>query len=160
MYTYERYNFRMVTPLLALMAIAFLVYKEYIGAGSSVALGILLVYSFQGVKIDKLGKRFIRYDRFIGFRIGRWETLPQPSYVTLVRINLSSRRTLPAPMLMPETKKGAKAFKVNLVVEDERRYIPICRGSLEKMREEAIKLGSALDIRVLDYSTHEKKWIL
>ena len=160
MYTYEKYNFRIITLILGLMAFIFLVYNAYIGAIVSLALGILLVYSYQGVKIDGENQRFMRYDRFVKFRIGRWETLPKPSYVTLVRINLSSRRTLPAPMVMPENKKGAKAFKVNLVVEDDMRYITICRGSLEKMREEALKLGRELGIRVLDYTTHDKHWIL
>jgi hypothetical protein len=159
MYTYEKYNFRIITLILGLMAFIFLVYNEYIGAIVSLALGILLVYSYQGVKIDGENKRFMKYDRFVKFRIGRWETLPKPSYVTLVRINLSSRRTLPAPMVLPEDKKGAKAFKVNLVVEDDMRYISICRGSLEKMKEEALKLGRELEIRVLDYTTHDKHWI-
>jgi hypothetical protein len=49
---------------------------------------------------------------------------------------------------------------VNLVVEGKERYISICRGRLEPMKAEAIRLGKHLGIRVLDYSTHEKKWIL
>jgi hypothetical protein len=159
MYTHEKYNFRMVTLLLGLMAIIFLVYEAYIGGVVSIVLAGLLSNSFQGVKIDGKGRRFIRYDRFLRLRIGKWEPLPEPSYVTLVRINLSSRRTLPGPLVMPENKRGAKAFKVNLVVEDDRRYIPVCRGGLDKMKEEALALGEELDIRVLDYTTHEKKWI-
>ena len=160
MYTYERYNFRIITLILGLMAIIFLVYREYTGAIVSLALGILLIYSYQGVRIDALNRRYMKYDRFVKFRIGRWEPLPRPSYVTLVRINLSSRRSLPSPMVLPENRKGAKAYKVNLVVEDDMRYIPVCRGPLEKMTEEALKLGRELNIRVLDYTTHDKKWIL
>jgi hypothetical protein len=45
-------------------------------------------------------------------------------------------------------------------VEGNQRYIPICRGPLGKMKEEALRLGRVLNIRVLDYTTHEKKWIL
>jgi hypothetical protein len=160
MYIYEKYNFRIITLLLGLMACVFLVYQEYTGAIISLALGVLLIFSYQGVTIDMQNRRYMKYDRFMKFRIGRWETLPKPSYVTLVRINLSSRRTLPSPMVLPEDKKGSKAFKVNLVVEDDMRYIPICRGPLEKMKEEALKLGRVLGIRVLDYTTHDKKWIL
>jgi hypothetical protein len=77
-----------------------------------------------------------------------------------VRINLSSNRTGPTPIVVPQDKKGARAFKVNLVVEDKMRFISICRGSREKMTREAICLGEHLQIRVLDYTTHEKKWIL
>jgi len=60
----------------------------------------------------------------------------------------------------PQDKKGARAFKVNLVVEGKMRYISICRGSLENMTKEALRLGEYLQLRVLDYTTHEKKWIL
>jgi len=80
--------------------------------------------------------------------------------VTIVRINLSSSRNLPAPMVLPDDKKGAKSFKVNLVVEGKERYINICRGAKEVMTEEALKLGTHLGLRVLDFTTSEKKWIL
>ena len=159
MYTYEKYNFRMITLLLVLLAFIFLVYSEFIGAILSVAIGILFTSSYQGVRIDAENRRYMKYDRFFNLRIGRWEPLPEPEYVTLVRINLSSRRTVPSPIVMPETKLS-KSFKVNLVVKDDRRYISICRGNITSMKEEALKLGRELDIRVLDYTTHEKKWIL
>jgi hypothetical protein len=160
MYTYERYNFRIVTLLLGIMVIVFLAYKEYIGAIISLVLGALLTYSYTGISVDKVKQRFIKYDRFVKFRIGRWEKLPKPSYVTLVRINLSSERNQFNPMILPEAGKSAKVFKVNLVVEGDLRFIPICRGSLEKMKEEALKLGRELEVRVLDYTTHDKHWIL
>ena len=160
MYKYERYNFRVLTLLLVIVTIIFFSYQKYIEGTASIVLGILLSISFQGVKIDTAGGRYIKYDRFAFLRIGRWEELPPPSYVTIVRINLSSNRTQALPMVIPEDKKGVKAFKVNLVVEDDVRYITICRGSLEEMKEEALKLGRVMGIRVLDYSTHEKHWIL
>ena len=80
--------------------------------------------------------------------------------MTIVRIKLSSRRTAPSPIVAPEDKKGARAFKVNLVVEGNQRYVPICNGSLDKMTDEALRLGKYLKLRVLDYTTHEKKWLL
>jgi len=160
MYIYERYNFRIFTLLLGMMTVMFLVHAAYAGALISAALAVLLTFSFQGIKIDMEGKRFIQYDRFLMITIGRWEVLPPPSYVTIVRINLSNQRTTPAPFVMPESGKGARSFKVNLVVEHDMRYIPICRGSLDKMKEEALRLGKTLDIRVLDFTTPDKHWIL
>jgi hypothetical protein len=160
MYNYERYNFRVISLLLGLMAFIFLVYAEYIGAIISSALAIFVSFSFEGITIDPVRQRFIKYDRFIRFRIGRWESLPKPSYVTLVRINLNNMRNMASPMITPEPGKSARAYKVNLVVEGDIRFIAICRGPMEKMKNEALKLGEALQIRVLDYTTHDKKWIL
>ncbi len=160
MYTYEKYYFRLFSPLLGLMAFIFFLYGEVIGGALSLALAILVSISYQGIIIDPGRNRYMKYDRFLRLRIGRWEPLSPPSYVTLVRINLSSSRNLPSPLVMPDNRKSAKSYKVNLVVDGRERYVTVCRGRLEPMRYEALRLGQLLGIRVLDYSSPEKKWIL
>lgn len=160
MFIYEKYIFRLFTPLMALMTIIFLVYSEFLGATIAIILGILLSFSFQGIKIDPDKRRYMKYDRFLRLRIGSWAQMSPPSYVTIVRINLSSRRSIPSPLILPGDKKGARSYKVNLVVEGKERYVNICRGSLDKMTKEALRLGKHLNIRVLDYSEPDKKWIL
>lgn len=159
-YTYERYHFRMFTLLFALMTFIFLANDEFIGGGISFLLGVVLTISYQGIQIDPVKGLYLKYDRFLWFKIGGWKSMSPPSYVTIVRINLSSQRNIPSPLALPDDKKGAKSFKVNLVVEGDERYINICRGSLDAMTAEALKLGKHLHIRVLDFSTSEKKWIL
>ena len=158
-YHYEKYSFKIITPLLGLLGFAFLVNGEFIGGPIFVVLGALSAFSFQGIIIDIAGKRYMKYDRFLKFKIGGWKILPSPSYVTIVRINLSSQRTAPAPFVAPEDKKGARAYKVNLVVEGKTRFLGICRGSRDAMTREALRLGNLMQLRVLDYTTHEKKWI-
>jgi hypothetical protein len=159
-YRYETYSFKIITPLIALISLAFLLNGAFIAGSILMLIAALSAISFRGVIIDRENQKYMKYDRFLNVRIGKWDSLSKPSYVTVVRINLSDRRIGPAPMVMPEDKKGAKAYKVNLVVEGDERYIPVCRGPLEKMTREALRLGEHLHVRVLDYSTHEKKWIL
>ncbi len=159
-YSYEKYSFKVITPLMAVISIAFLVNGAYIGGSITIVLGVLFAFSYQGVIIDPLEKKYIRYDRFLNFKIGGWKPLPKPSYVSIVRINLSSSRSSPTPMVVPQDKQGARAFKVNLVVEGQTRYVSVCRGSLENMTKEALRLGEHLQIRVADFSTNKKKWIL
>ena len=159
-YHYEKYNFRMFTPLLVLIGVIFIIYTQYIGAFIAFAIGVLLVFSYQGIVIDAGLKRYLKYDRFLSLKVGRWEALSAPSYVTIVRINLSSKRSAPSPIVVPQGKQGARAFKVNLVVEGDERFVSICRGSQEDMVKEALSLGEYLSIKVLDYTTSEKKWIL
>ncbi len=160
MYVYEKYNFRIFSLALAVVTLIFAVYAEFVGASISLVLGILLSFSYQGTIIDTKKWQFLKYDRFLWLKIGRWEPLSKPSYVTIVRINLSSRRIGPSPMVMPENKKESRAYKVNLVVEGDERYVTICRGNLANMTTEALRLGNYLNLRVLDYTTHDKKWIL
>ncbi len=159
MYTYEHYNFRVFCLVLLIMAIFFFGEGLWVGGLISVVLIVATANSHTGVHIDIEKKRYRKYDRFWGLMIGKWEKLPPPSYVGLVRINLSSIRAQASPMIMPEDKKGARAFKVNLVVEGRKRFVSVCHGPLDKMRKEALRLGDHLDIRVLDYSSHEEKWI-
>ncbi len=160
-YTYEKYSFRVFTLLLALMAFIFGVNSQFYGAAISFSVGVLISFSYQGIKIDPEKRQYLKYDRFLWVRLGRWKPFSTPSYVTIVRINLSSKRNTPSPLVLPENKKGAKSYKVNLVVDGSERYIYICRASsLEKMTREALRLGKHLQIRVLDFTTHEKRWIL
>ncbi len=159
-FKYEKYSFKVISPLMVLLTVAFIVNGAYIGGSICFVLGVLSAFSYQGIIIDTSTQRYMKYDRFIKFNIGGWKPLPVPSYVTVVRINISSRRTAPTPIVVPQDKKGARAFKVNLVVEGQMRFLGICRGSLEKMTKEALRLGEYLQLRVLDYTTHEKKWIL
>lgn len=159
-YTYEKYSFRILTLLMVLLTLFFMFSSKFLGGAICLVLGVMLTISYQGVKIDRAKQVYIKYDRFLWFRIGGWKSYSKPTYVTIVRINLSSSRNLPAPMVLPDDKKGAKSFKVNLVVEGKERYIHVCRGAKEEMTEEALKLGTYLGLRVLDFTTSEKKWIL
>ena len=55
------------------------VYKEYTGAIISLALAILVSFSYEGITIDPIKKRYQKYDRFISLRFGKWQALPKPS---------------------------------------------------------------------------------
>jgi len=160
MYVYEKYNFRVISLLTALLCIPLIIRGEYLLALIPGLIAIFTSISKTGIHIDKDKKRYRKYDSFSGIYFGRWKTLPQPEYVTLVRVILSNQRKQPTPVIVPEHTGGVRSYRVNLVVDDEDRYIPVCRGSREDMTREALKLGRILDIRVLDYSTSEKKWIL
>jgi len=159
-YRFEKYSFKVITPLMALMSLAFLVNGAFIGGSICFVIGGLSAFSFQGIIISTADRQYLKYDRFLKFKIGAWKSMAAPSYVTIVRIKLSSRRSAPSPIVAPQDKKGARAFKVNLVVDGPERFVSICRGSLPKMTEEALRLGEHLQVRVLDYTTHEKRWIL
>ena len=161
MYIYEKYNFRVIFLISALFCVILMVVGQYWLTIPPGIVAILTAFSKTGIHIDPENKRYRQYDSFAGFYLGRWKRLPGPRYVSLVRVILSARRSQPTAVVMPDDKQGVKSYRVNLVVDDDDlRVIPVCRGSLEKMKEEALKLGKKLDLRVLDISTSEKKWML
>ncbi|MDX1314868.1 MAG: hypothetical protein R3356_05145, partial [Eudoraea sp.] len=159
MYTYEKFNVRLMPWFLLLLGIVFTLTGQYIEAAIFGTPGGLFAISFKGFKIDAVNKRIRHYDRFLWFYFGRWQYYPEPMYVTVVSIKLGAKRNAPIAFVVPEGGKASQAYKMNLVVDGKQRYIALTRGSRSKLIEEAMKIGELLDIRVLDYTCHDKKWL-
>jgi len=158
MYTYEKFNIRLMPWFLVLMGISFTVTGMYTEALIFGTPGGLLAISFKGVKIDPEKKRIKHYDRFLWFYFGKWIPYPTPQYVTVVSVKLSAKRNSVA-IIAPVGGKPSQTYKMNLVVEGKQRFIPLTRGNREKLLKEAMIIGELLDIRVLDYTAHEKQWL-
>ncbi|MFC2129349.1 hypothetical protein ACFLQX_01070 [Bacteroidota bacterium] len=144
---------------LLLLGIVFTFQEMYIEAAVFGTPGGLFAISFKGFKIDSINRRIKHYDRFLWFYFGRWHDYPQPLYVTVVSVKLGSKRNAPIAFVLPESGKAAQSYKMNLVVEGKQRYIPLTRGNRSKLIEEALKIGQLLNIRVLDYTSPDKKWL-
>nr|MDA3822081.1 hypothetical protein [Bacteroidales bacterium] len=109
--------------------------------------------------IDPQKNLIQKYDRFYWFYFGKWQKLPPPMYVTVVRIKLSGGRNSPLPMPSAGNSKPAKSYKMNLVVDGKERYIPLTYGNQKTMLEEGLKIARTLNIKLLDHTTIEKVWI-
>ncbi len=131
----------------------------YIEAAIFATPGGLFAISFKGFKIDTKNKRIRHYDRFLWFYFGKWIDYPTPQYITVVSIKLSARRNSSIAIITPQSGKSAQSYKMNLVVEGKTRFIPLTRGNRTKLIEEALIIGRLLEIRVLDYTSHEKHWL-
>ncbi len=66
---------------------------------------------------------------------------------------------MPLPLAVPGESKAVLTYKMNLVVGGKERYIPLAYGNRSKMLEEGLKLSEILNIRCLDHSSSEKKWL-
>ena len=159
MYTYEKFNIRLMAWFLLLLGVFFTISGMYIEAATFGTPGGLFAISFKGFKIDATNKRIKHYDRFLWFYFGRWQSYPQPQYVTVVSIKLGSIRNASIAMVMPEGGKSSQSYKMNLIVEGKQRFIALARGDRKKLLKEAMIIGKLLDIKVLDYTSHEKLWI-
>lgn len=120
--------------------------------------GGLFIISFKGFKIDAEKGMIKQYDRFLWFYFGKWKPFSPPQYVTVVSVKLSAKRNSIA-IVAPVGGKPSQTYKMNLVVEGKERFIPLTRGNRRKLLEEAMTIGKLLDIRVLDYTSHEKQWL-
>lgn len=159
MYTFEKFNLRLFPLFLLVIGTVFIFSEMYIEGGVAGTFGALFSISFKGFNIDAKNMLIRHYDRFLWFYVGRWHPIPKPLYITVVRIRLSGKRNNPLPLVTPGTGTSAKAYKMNLVIESKERYISLTYGSKVKMLEEGLKISVLLNIKMLDHSTSEKKWI-
>lgn len=158
MYTYEKFNFRIFPAFLLIIGTALTISGLFVQGGILGTFGALFFISYKGFKIDPHKNLIRKYDRFYWLYFGKWQKIPPPMYVTVVRIKLSSGRNSPLPLPSAGNSKPSKSYKMNLVVDGKERYIPLTYGNREKMLEEGLKIARTLKIKLLDHTTIEKIW--
>lgn len=159
MYTYEKFNVRLLSWFLLLLGIIFIFSGMYTEAAIFGLPGGLTVASWTGFNIDPDKMRIRKYDRFLWVCIGQWQPIHDPMYVTVVRVMLSGKRNLPMPLITPETGRSSRSYKINLVVNSHERYIPLTYGNRRAMLIEGLKIARVLHIKLLDHTTSEKHWL-
>ena len=115
-----------------------------------------------GFIIDK-DKRKIKFIKgFISLKTGKWKKLPEVKYVSLLRVKQINNFHQTNPVLFdPKTEKSSN-YLVNLVIKEnwqKERPVKLLATSKEDAINQGLKLGDYLDLRVLDQTTHEKKWL-
>ena len=159
MYIRETYKFNFLSPLFLLVGLIFAVYTEFIPAGIAFLFGAFFLVSFHGIRIDREKQVMQKFNKILWIRFGKWVPLQPVQYLTINRYNIRGGHS----GFLTGSKTGSsvtKAYKVNMVYEGKNLYVTLMHGSKEQMISEALKLGGMLNCRVLDYSTHDKKWLL
>ncbi len=159
MYTFERFNVRLFSWFLLLVGTILSLSGMYLEGALFGTPGALTAISFTGFNIDAEKSRFRKYDRFLWVYIGSWHPIPEPMYVTVVRVKLSGRRLSPLPMATADEGRSTRTYKMNLVVNGKERYIPLTYGKRTELLNEGMKIAALLNIRLLDHTTSEKHWV-
>lgn len=143
-----------------ILGIVFAITGMYIEAGIFGTFGAVFSISFNGFSIDSQKLLIRQYDRFLWFYFGKWRPFPRPLYVTVVSIKVSGRRIQPLPLALPGEGKSSQTYKLNLVVDGKERYISLARGKRLAMLDEGLKIARLLHVKLLDHSSHEKRWLV
>lgn len=159
MYTYERFSLQLVPWFALILGIVFLIAGMYLEAAVATAIGLPLCISYRGFNIDPQKNLVRKYDRFLMLYIGGWRPIPSPLYVSVVRIRLSSRRITPMPFPTPESGRSARTYRLSIVVDSRERYISLTNGKRPEMLEEGLKIARLLQVKLLDHTTSEKRWL-
>lgn len=159
MYIRETYFFNFVSPLFLVVGSFFAVEMEFITAAILILLGVALLISFHGIRIDPENKKIQKFTRILWFRFGNWVPMKPVQYLTINRYNIRGSQS--GYLTGADTGAGVyKSYKINMVFEGKNLYMTLMKGNRDKMIEEALKIGHIINCRVLDYSTYDKKWIL
>lgn len=123
-----------------------------------ITMGILLISS--GLEIDTKQNKLRRYCKIFGYVIGNWESIPELDYVTVVRVKMTAKKFQASSDLYLQAPSSNVMFRVNLVTKDSRNsVIKVVTCEMNEAINEALKIGNALDLGVLDYTSSDRKWI-
>ncbi len=109
-----------------------------------------------GFEINTKKNRYHTALCIFGWYIGIWKKLPPIEYVTVVGIRITGIVIIP-----PFIEKGmnVKEFNINLIVDHPIRYINIISLDKKDALKVALEIGESLDLKVLDFTTPNEKWI-
>lgn len=133
---------------------------SYVLGGISILLtiGILLIKS--GIEIDLDNERMRDYVSIFGIELGTWTNIPKLKYISIVRVKLKRKSFKFSAVTFGQSSSNKSMFNVNLITEDKRkRYIKVLSAEKEESITTAIKIAELLELKVLDYTSFEKKWI-
>lgn len=125
---------------------------------TAITMGILLIRS--GLEIDTERNKLRRYSKIFGYVIGKWENIPELDYVTVVRVKMTTKKFQASSDQYVQASSSNVKFRVNLATKNNKiRVIKVITCGMNEALNEALKIGKALDLDVLDYTSPERKWI-
>ncbi|MBN2164715.1 MAG: hypothetical protein JW717_00395 [Marinilabiliaceae bacterium] len=124
-------------------------------------LGAIALFSQSGCILDLENKKFRYYIKTFGMYFGKWEFLPDISYIAIVRVRMSRIKFRPSEVSFRQSDDSFDiAYDVNLILKNsQKRYQKIFNGNLSEAKTLAFQLAKDIDVKIYDSSTSIKKWI-
>jgi hypothetical protein len=115
-----------------------------------------------GFIIDKENNQIKIVKGIISLRLGKWKKLPEVKYVSLLRVKHIDNLHQTNPALYRPKTTNSSNYLVNLIIKEnwqKERPVKLISTSQKNAIAEGLKLGEYLNLKVLDQTTHEKRWI-
>ncbi|MCC6767919.1 MAG: hypothetical protein IT240_02640 [Bacteroidia bacterium] len=131
---------------------AFLLLREsplWIGATAALVIGVVLLFSTEGIDIDKAGGRYKEWNRWFGIRVGKWKPLDVIESVSVI-LETDTGRFIPVTENSPY--KTEDYFQVYLMNDNHHYKVFVCQSRLRVEAETMAKnLASWLSVEVRVY---------
>lgn len=109
-----------------------------------------------GIEISKETK--IRwFNSVLGYTFGKWEKLPDIKHVAVVRAKQYKYRMTGG--FVDQVKSNRIIYQINIVFGDGKYKRLLSTNKADKSIHHALRLGKYLDVKVLDSTIKDIKWI-
>ena len=149
--------FRLIGLLIGLLL--YFAINPYTGLSLMV---ISAIYSLTSTgKEINTSKKSIRDFRKLGkLTYGKWIDLPPIKYIAVVRMLRGKKSFHASSVSIVQMATDEYVYVLNLVVDPVKNdTIKLLEGSLNESISSALKLGEMLNLKVLDFTTPDHKWI-
>lgn len=106
--------------------------------------------------VDKEGKRFKIFSKFLGIKLGEWTQYQEANYIAITKVRFA--KTVSSPKLMGNKSCTSDFTDFKFVVficKDARVKQMIFKGDFEKAKTIAERVGEYLEIKTVDYTKDE-----
>jgi hypothetical protein len=134
---------------------AYLVYIHNWFGFIALIVGMALFFANIGIQIDFKRNTYREFVGLLGYRFGKWKTLPKIDYVTVFIEHYAQRGSVAS---IDNTAKYSKV-KVSLIVSRTERYDAGLFDSKEAALNTGLLIAKNLGTRLLDYTGPEPKWV-
>jgi len=117
-------------------------------------IGVFLMQR-EGSQIDLASKRYREIRSIMGINIGKWKDLPNVEYVTVFKTNESKR----VQAMGASTNFSNQIFKLNLFYNKNKKIEAYITDDFNDAFENAKYIAQVLNIKILDATERESKWI-
>ena len=121
----------------------------------ALVVGLGLFFSVIGIQIDFNNNIRREFFGIFGYKIGKWHSLPKIDYVTIFIEHLSQRGSVAS---IDSVRQFSK-IKVSLIVSKYEKYDAGIFNDKWKAMDAGKLVAKNLNIKLLDYTGKEPKWI-
>lgn len=116
---------------------------------------ILISYPIRnGIELDLSHHKYRRFHSFLSYRFGKWLPLPQGTYISLFKTEQILAKNSPM-----RKESYQIVYKVNFFDNSGNHINFITTKDLNDARNYANELKTILNIKLLDATTNEYKWV-
>jgi len=146
-------NFLILGFLLIIAGGTLIFQAQYIGI-LLVIIGLLIVTSKKGLKVDTKNRRIKYYSKFAFKEFGKWIEIKNIQYIALMRVTVTQQiNAITVPGKYTDTQ-----VKLSFVM-DKKKIIPIITDRKKKIMPIAEKIAKGFNVKVFDNSEGKKVWV-